>query len=152
KAALAEGARLVFAAPQISVDDIAFLQYTGGTTGLAKGAMLTHGNVLANVEQTRAFFGEHLQPTREVCITCLPLYHILALVLNCMLYFQIGGKQVLITNPRDLDRFVDTLAGSRFTIMVGVNTLFNALLNHPRFTQIDFDTMHHCYGGGAPIQ
>jgi len=152
KAALAEGARLVFAAPHVGVDDIAFLQYTGGTTGLAKGAMLTHGNVLANVEQTRAFFGEHLQPTREICITCLPLYHILALVLNCMLYFQIGGKQVLITNPRDLDRFVDTLARSRLTIMVGVNTLFNALVNHPRFAQIDFSTMHHCYGGGAPIQ
>jgi long-chain acyl-CoA synthetase len=152
KAALAEGARLVFAAPHVGVDDIAFLQYTGGTTGLAKGAMLTHGNVLANVEQTRAFFGEHVQPTREICITCLPLYHILALVLNCMLYFQIGGKQVLITNPRDLDRFVDTLARSRFTIMVGVNTLFNALINHPRFAQIDFSTMHHCYGGGAPIQ
>jgi long-chain acyl-CoA synthetase len=152
KAALAEGARLVFAAPHVGVGDIAFLQYTGGTTGLAKGAMLTHGNVLANVEQTRAFFGEHLQPTREICITCLPLYHILALVLNCMLYFQIGGKQVLITNPRDLDRFVDTLARSRLTIMVGVNTLFNALVNHPRFAQIDFSTMHHCYGGGAPIQ
>jgi long-chain acyl-CoA synthetase len=152
KAALAEGARQVFAAPQVGVDDIAFLQYTGGTTGLAKGAMLTHGNVLANVEQTRAFFGEHLQPTREICITCLPLYHILALVLNCMLYFQIGGKQVLITNPRDLDRFVDTLARSRFTIMVGVNTLFNALINHPRFAQIDFSTMQYCYGGGAPIQ
>jgi long-chain acyl-CoA synthetase len=151
-AALAEGARLSFTAPPVAIDDIAFLQYTGGTTGLAKGAMLSHGNVLANVEQTRAFFGEHLQPEAEICITCLPLYHILALVLNCMLYFQIGGKQVLITNPRDLDRFVDTLARSRFTIMVGVNTLFNALANHPRFAQISFGTMHHCYGGGAPIQ
>jgi long-chain acyl-CoA synthetase len=151
-AALADGARLAFDAPEVGPEDIAFLQYTGGTTGLSKGAMLTHRNVLANVEQTRAFFGGNITDAEEICITCLPLYHILALVLNCMLYFQMGGKQILITNPRDLDRFIDTLAGSRFTIMVGVNTLFNALVNHPRFAQLDFSTMHHCYGGGAPIQ
>jgi long-chain acyl-CoA synthetase len=150
--ALADGARLPFDAPSVNAEDIAFLQYTGGTTGLSKGAMLTHRNVLANVEQTRAFFADNLKEAEEICITCLPLYHILALVLNCMLYFQIGGKQVLITNPRDLDRFIDTLARSRFTIMVGVNTLFNALVNQPRFAQLDFSTMHHCYGGGAPIQ
>jgi long-chain acyl-CoA synthetase len=151
-AALAEGARLPFQPPEVGPSDIAFLQYTGGTTGISKGAMLTQHNVLANVEQTRAFFGDRLKTGAEICITCLPLYHIFALVLNCMLYFQLGGKQVLITNPRDLDRFVDTLARSRFTILVGVNTLFNALLNHPRFAQIDFSTMHYCYGGGAPIQ
>src|SRR3954451_4632295 len=150
--ALRDGARLPFDAPSVNADDIAFLQYTGGTTGLSKGALLTHRNVLANVEQTRAFFADNLKESEEICITCLPLYHILALVLNCMLYFQIGGKQVLITNPRDLDRFIDTLARSRFTIMVGVNTLFNALVNQPRFAQLDFSTMHHCYGGGAPIQ
>ena len=152
RTALADGARLPFDAPPVVADDIAFLQYTGGTTGLSKGAMLTHRSVLANVEQTRAFFADNLKEGEEICITCLPLYHILALVLNCMLYFQIGGKQVLITNPRDLDRFIDTLARSRFTIMVGVNTLFNALVNQPRFAQIDFSTMHYCYGGGAPIQ
>jgi long-chain acyl-CoA synthetase len=152
KAALAEGARHAFTAPPVAHEDIAFLQYTGGTTGQAKGAMLSHRNVLANVEQTRAFFGSMLRPGAEICITCLPLYHILALVLNCMLYFELGGKQILIANPRDLDRFIDTLARSRFTILIGVNTLFNALLNHPRFAQIDFSTMRNCYGGGAPIQ
>jgi long-chain acyl-CoA synthetase len=149
---LAEGARLAFAAPQVGLDDIAFLQYTGGTTGLSKGAMLKHRNVLANVEQVRAFMGRALEVGPKICITCLPLYHILALVLNCMLFFELGGKQVLITNPRDLDRFVDTLARSRLTFMVGVNTLFNALINHPRFADIDFSTMQLCYGGGAPIQ
>lgn len=151
-AALADGAGLPFEAPQIGPDDIAFLQYTGGTTGLAKGAILLHRNVLANVEQVRCFVAQELKVGEEVCITCLPLYHILALVLNCMLYFQLGGKQVLITNPRDLDRFVDTLATSRFSFMVGVNTLFNALVNHPRFAQIDFSSLRLCYGGGAPIQ
>ena len=151
-AALAEGARLNFTAPVLGPDDLAFLQYTGGTTGLSKGAMLSHRNLLSNVEQVRAFVGPALQEGTEVCITCLPLYHILALVLNCMLFFELGGKQILITNPRDLDRFVDTLARSRFTFMVGVNTLFNALVNHARFADIDFSTMHHCYGGGAPIQ
>ena len=139
--ALTDGAGLAFEAPQIGPDDIAFLQYTGGTTGLAKGAILLHRNVLANVEQVRCFVTQELKVGEEVCITCLPLYHILALVLNCMLYFQLGGKQVLITNPRDLDRFVDTLATSRFSFMVGVNTLFNALVNHPRFAQIDFSSL-----------
>jgi long-chain acyl-CoA synthetase len=151
-AALAEGARLRLDAPPVGLDDIAFLQYTGGTTGLSKGAMLLHRSVLANVEQVRAFVGPELRVGAEICITCLPLYHILALVLNCMLFFELGGKQILITNPRDLDRFVHTLARSRFTFMVGVNTLFNALANHPRFAQVDFSAMHHCYGGGAPIQ
>src|SRR5690349_410985 len=151
-AALEQGSRLGFTAPAVGPDDTAFLQYTGGTTGVSKGAMLSHRNVLANVEQTRAFFGDTLKAGSEVCITCLPLYHILALVLNCMLYFALGGKQILITNPRDLDRFVDTLTRARFTVMVGVNTLFNALLNHPRFAQIDLSAAQYCYGGGAPIQ
>jgi long-chain acyl-CoA synthetase len=151
-AALARGAKLSFNAPGVAASDLAFLQYTGGTTGLSKGAMLTHANVLANVAQSRAFFGEHLRESAEVCITCLPLYHILALVLNCMLYFQLGGRQILITNPRDFDRFVATLAKSRFTVMVGVNTLFNALVNHPGFAQLDFSTLRSCYGGGAPVQ
>jgi long-chain acyl-CoA synthetase len=150
--ALAIGAGLRFDAPQIGLDDLAFLQYTGGTTGTSKGAMLLHRNILANVAQVQASFGTELYTENGVAVAALPFYHILALVMNCMLFLRIGGCQLLITNPRDIDRFVKTLARSRFTFLVGVNTLYNALLNHPEFARLDFSALRVSGGGGAPIQ
>ena len=150
--ALAKGASMTFKEPEIGPDDLAFLQYTGGTTGVSKGAMLRHRNVLSNCLQIKAYMGPAFREGEEVAIAALPFYHILALVLNCMLGLYRGDRQILITNPRDIPRFVQTLADSRFTFMVGVNTLYTALLNHPDFAKIDFSAMKMCGGGGAPLQ
>ena len=115
-------------------EDLAFLQYTGGTTGVAKGAMLTHGNMVANVEQATAWMGPYLSNGEETVITALPLYHIFALTANCFAFVKIGGLNYLITNPRDMAGFVRELSNVRFTGITGVNTLFNGLLNTPGST------------------
>ncbi len=151
-AALHAGSKLRFEAPPIASDDLAFLQYTGGTTGVSKGAMLQHRHVLANVQQIVTYFGPHLRAGEDIAIAPLPYYHILALVVNCLMMVRIGGLQVLIANPRDIPRLIRTMAHSRFTCMVGVNTLFNALANHPDFGKVDFSALRICAGGGAPVQ
>lgn len=151
KHALAVGGRYELAKPNLTQDDIAFLQYTGGTTGVAKGAMLTHRNMLANLEQSSEWLSS-VGFDRETVITALPLYHIFALTANCMVFFDTGGLNILITNPRDMPGFVKTLSEKRFTAITGVNTLFNALLNTPGFDKIDFSTMKLTLGGGMAVQ
>ena len=138
--------------PPLTHDDIAFLQYTGGTTGVSKGAMLTHGNIVANLLQTSAWWGPGLVEGKETIITALPLYHIFALTGNCLTFMKIGGHNLLITNPRDLPNFVKTLRENRFTCITGVNTLFNALLNTPGFAELDFGPMKMSLGGGMAVQ
>ncbi|EFF1087824.1 AMP-binding protein [Escherichia coli] len=132
--------------------DLAFLQYTGGTTGVAKGAMLTHRNMLANLEQVNATYGPLLHPGKELVVTALPLYHIFALTINCLLFIELGGQNLLITNPRDIPGLVKELAKYPFTAITGVNTLFNALLNNKEFQQLDFSSLHLSAGGGMPVQ
>jgi long-chain acyl-CoA synthetase len=150
--ALAAGARLRFEPVAVGADDLAFLQYTGGTTGVSKGAMLYHRHILANVQQVLTYFGERMREGKEVAIAPLPFYHILALVMNCMAFVRLGGRQVLIANPRDIPALVKTLAKSRFSFFVGVNTLFNALINNPDFARVDFSNLRFAAGGGAPLQ
>ncbi len=133
-------------------DDLAFLQYTGGTTGVAKGAMLTHGNMVANVEQATAWMRPYLSNGEETVITALPLYHIFALTGNCFAFVKIGGLNYLITNPRDMPGFVRELAKVRFTGITGVNTLFNGLLHTPGFADIDFSNLKMSIGGGMAVQ
>ncbi len=151
--ALAEGARREPKPVALGQDDVAFLQYTGGTTGVAKGAMLTHRNILANLEQSASwllpFMGEG---EAKVIITALPLYHIFSLTANCLVFMKLGGCNVLITNPRDIPGFVKELARHRFTIVTGVNTLFNALLNNPDFSRLDFRSLKITLGGGMAVQ
>lgn len=133
-------------------EDIAFLQYTGGTTGVAKGAVLTHGNMVANMLQARAWLGTQLKEGQEVIITALPLYHIFSLTANCLVFSEIGGLNVLITNPRDIPAFVKELGKHKFTAITGVNTLFNALLNAPGFDKLDFSALKLALGGGMAVQ
>jgi long-chain acyl-CoA synthetase len=150
--ALSAGAALRFEPAAVQPDDIAFLQYTGGTTGVSKGAMLHHRHILANVQQVRTYFGREMREGDEVAIAPLPFYHILALVMSCMTFVRMGGKQVLIANPRDIPALVKTLSTSRFSFFVGVNTLFNALVNHPDFARVDFSNLRIAGGGGAAVQ
>ena len=131
--ALSLGAGRRYEKPELNQDDIAFLQYTGGTTGVSKGAILTHGNITANVAQARAWIGTNLESGAEIIITPLPLYHIFSLTANCMVFSSLGALNVLIPNPRDLPGFVKELARWKFTAFTGVNTLFNGLLNNPEF-------------------
>jgi long-chain acyl-CoA synthetase len=133
-------------------DDVAFLQYTGGTTGVAKGAMLTHRNLVANMLQSAAWIGDRARPGKEVMITALPLYHIFALTANCLVFMNLGGLNYLITNPRDMAGFVKELKKSNFTAITGVNTLFNGLLNTPGFEQLDFSRLQFTLGGGMAVQ
>lgn len=137
----------------ISNDELAFLQYTGGTTGVSKGAMLTHRNVVANMEQVCEWM-QHggLQEGKEVFITALPLYHIFALVLNGLMSIRIGALNVLITNPRDMKAFLKDLGNHKWTIMTGVNTLFNGLLNQPTFKELDFSSVKFSFAGGMALQ
>ncbi|MCG8465517.1 MAG: AMP-binding protein [Xanthomonadales bacterium] len=151
KHVLAEGGRHELKRPKLTQDDIAFLQYTGGTTGVAKGAMLTHRNMLANVEQATVWLS-NVGFDRETVITALPLYHIFALTANCMVYLNIGGINVLVTNPRDMPGFVKILQNTPFTALTGVNTLFNALLNTPGFKDVDFSSLKLTLGGGMAVQ
>lgn len=136
RAALALGAGRMLSDAALGPDDIAFLQYTGGTTGRPKGAMLTHGNMVANVEQTAAWIGIRLKEAEETVITALPLYHVFALTANLLVFVKLGGRNVLVTNPRDMPRFVATLRKTRFTAITGVNTLYNALLGAPGFDAV----------------
>jgi len=135
-AALRRGARHALQDVAVAPDDIAFLQYTGGTTGVAKGAILTHGNLVANVEQTSAWIGSTLKEGEEVVIAPLPLYHVFALTANLLMFVKWGANDVLITNPRDIPGFIRELRKTRFSVMTGVNTLFNKLLNDPGFDQV----------------
>lgn len=141
-------------APDLAIQpsDIAFLQYTGGTTGVAKGAMLTHRNLVANMQQAAAWIGGNVRPGQEIVITALPLYHVFALTANSLVFMKFGGLNCLITDPRDMRGFVRTLRRTRFTAITGVNTLFNALLDAPGFDQLDFSALHITLGGGMAVQ
>jgi long-chain acyl-CoA synthetase len=151
--ALARGAAHPLQPVTLTHDDIAFLQYTGGTTGVAKGAMLTHGNMVANMLQAAAWIGTDLvKPGEEVIITALPLYHIFSLTANGLVFMRLGGLNWLITNPRDMPGFVKELRKSGFTALTGVNTLFNGLLNTPGFSELDFSKLHLTLGGGMAVQ
>jgi long-chain acyl-CoA synthetase len=151
--ALSRGAAHQPAPVSLNHDDIAFLQYTGGTTGVAKGAMLTHGNMIANMLQASAWIGTELvKPGEEVIITALPLYHIFSLTANGLVFARLGGLNWLITNPRDMPGFVKELKQSGFTAITGVNTLFNGLLNTPGFAELDFSRVHMTLGGGMAVQ
>lgn len=133
-------------------DDIALLQYTGGTTGISKGAMLTHRNLVANMQQASAWVGGNVRLGEELIVTALPLYHIFALTANCLVFIKFGARNLLITNPRDMPGFVKELKHSGFTAITGVNTLFNGLLNTPGFEQVDFSKLHLTLGGGMAVQ
>ncbi|WP_266181790.1 AMP-binding protein [Dyella humicola] len=149
---LTRGAKHPLPKVELSHDDIAFLQYTGGTTGVAKGAMLTHGNMIANMLQAGAWVGSNTKLGEEVIITALPLYHIFSLTANGMVFMRLGGLNWLITNPRDMPGFVKELKQSGFTAITGVNTLFNGLLNTPGFAELDFSRLHLSLGGGMAVQ
>jgi len=142
------------AMPDIAIDpqDLAFLQYTGGTTGVAKGAMLTHRNLVANMQQAAAWIGTNVKYGEEIIVTALPLYHIFALTANGLVFMKFGGLNYLITNPRDMHGFVKELKKVPFTAITGVNTLFNGLLNTPGFDTVDFSHLHLTLGGGMAVQ
>ena len=150
--ALSQGAAHRLEPVKVTHDDIAFLQYTGGTTGVAKGAMLTHRNIIANLQQAHAWIKPFLHEGEEVIITALPLYHIFSLTANCLTFFKIGATNVLITNPRDIPGFVEELGKHRFTAITGVNTLFNALLHNAEFAKLDFSALRISLGGGMAVQ
>ncbi len=136
----------------ISHEDLAFLQYTGGTTGVAKGAMLTHRNLVANMQQAASWVGGNIRMGEEIIVTALPLYHIFALTANCLVFIKFGAQNHLITNPRDMPGFVKELKAIPFTAITGVNTLFNGLLNTPGFDEVDFSHLHLTLGGGMAVQ
>ena len=151
--ALYDGGSLVFQPPDIDLGDLAFLQYTGGTTGVAKGAMLSHRNLVYNVEQSTAWLGAKLDPDQDVvAITALPLYHIFSLEGNCLGIMKLGGHNILIPNPRDFEGFVKELSKYPFTYFTGVNTLFSGLLNTPGFADLDFSSLQITVGGGMAVQ
>lgn len=151
--ALREGAQLAFTAPALAHADLACLQYTGGTTGVAKGAMLTHGNLVSNLCQAHAWVVPYTHPDRQECIvTALPLYHIFAFTANCLVFLRLGAKNLLIVNARDIPGMIKELRHTRFTAITGVNTLFNALLNHPDFAKLDFSELNFTLGGGMAVQ
>ncbi|MCP4991309.1 MAG: long-chain-fatty-acid--CoA ligase FadD [Colwellia sp.] len=150
--ALSRGMSLQLTPVEVCGDDLAFLQYTGGTTGLSKGAMLTHRNMVANLQQAKAAISPLMQEGKEFVVTALPLYHIFALTANCLTFFTLGGTNLLITNPRDMPNFVKELSKYPFTAITGVNTLFNGLLNTPGFSELDFSTLKMSLGGGMAVQ
>ncbi len=151
--ALKLGSRHTLPKVEIDHDDVAFLQYTGGTTGVAKGAMLTNRNLVANMQQASAWISASgIEMGKEVIITALPLYHIFALTANGLVFMKFGGCNYLITNPRDMKGFVKELKATRFTAITGVNTLFNGLLNTPGFDEIDFSSLKVTLGGGMAVQ
>ena len=152
KDALAQGSARRHATVACGHEDLAFLQYTGGTTGVAKGAMLTHGNMIANMQQASSWIKNAVEEGSEVIITALPLYHIFSLTANCLTFMKIGALNYLITNPRDMPGFVKELQGLRFTAITGVNTLFNGLMNTPGFEKIDFGPLKVSLGGGMAVQ
>ena len=150
--ALASGRGAAAGEAELTGDDIAFLQYTGGTTGVSKGAMLTHRNMVSSVLQADGFLRPFAHEGEEVIITALPLYHIFALAVNCLTYMRFGAMSVLITNPRDMPGFVRILKGVRFTAITGVNTLFNGLMNTKGFAALDFSPLRISVGGGMAVQ
>lgn len=152
KSALEKGAEYEFRHEKIKLNDTAFLQYTGGTTGVSKGAELTHGNIIANMQQISAWMKPKLKPREEVVITALPLYHIFALTVNCLAMLKIGAHNVLITNPRDMSAFCKELSKHKFSVFTGVNTLFNGLLNQESFRNLDFSHLKIAVGGGMAVQ
>ncbi|MFC0262858.1 AMP-binding protein [Fontibacter flavus] len=141
-----------FRIEKMTLADTAFLQYTGGTTGVSKGAELTHGNIVANMQQISAWMKPKLKEKEEVVITALPLYHIFALTVNCLAMMKIGAHNVLITNPRDMPGFIKELAKHKFTVITGVNTLFNGLMNNEAFAKLDFSPLKVAVGGGMAVQ
>ncbi len=146
------GARHSLPKIDVGAEDIAFLQYTGGTTGVAKGAMLTHRNMVANMQQASAWIGTNVNLGNEIIITALPLYHIFALTANGLVFMKFGGLNYMITNPRDMPGFVKEIKKVPFTAITGVNTLFNGLLNTPGFDEIDFSKLRMTLGGGMAVQ
>jgi long-chain acyl-CoA synthetase len=150
--ALSAGRSHGFKKPEIILDDLAFLQYTGGTTGVAKGAMLSHRNIVSNVTQATAWITPPVRERQELIVTALPLYHIFALTANCLTFLRVGSTNLLIANPRDIPGFVKELSKHPFTVITGVNTLFNALLNNPEFAKLDFSKLLITLGGGMAVQ
>jgi long-chain acyl-CoA synthetase len=150
--ALLEGNQATLHHVDLNHEDIAFLQYTGGTTGVAKGAMLTHGNLIANVLQAYSWIAPLGLSEQDIIVTALPLYHIFSLTANCLTFIKVGAKNILITNPRDVGHFIDEIKNSGFTAFTGVNTLYNSLLNHPKFKEIDFSKLKLALSGGMALQ
>jgi long-chain acyl-CoA synthetase len=149
---LRKGADFAWRAPPFLTEDIAFLQYTGGTTGVPKGAMLTHRNIVANLQQHHAQLCTVLREGSEIVITALPLSHIYGLTVSCLLPFKIGATNVLITNPRDIPGLIKELRRHKFTCFAGVNALFKALLENPGFARLDFSSLRIAAAGGAPLE
>ena len=151
--ALSIGKQRQYVKPQLQSSDLAFLQYTGGTTGVAKGAMLSHANIVANIAQAKWVAEPLLRGVKDgVAVIPLPSYHIFALTLNCLLFIELGVTGLLITNPRDIPSFIKELKRYRCVAITGVNTLFNALLNNEHFKEVDFSSLRLSVGGGASIQ
>ncbi|MBS0370168.1 MAG: long-chain-fatty-acid--CoA ligase [Proteobacteria bacterium] len=150
--ALSIGQRQRFKPVPLGQQDLAFLQYTGGTTGVSKGAMLTHANIASNVTQAYNWIRPAVREGREIIVTALPLYHVFALTANCLTFLMIGATNLLIANPRDIPGFVKEWSKYPVSVFTGVNTLFNALLNNPDFAKLDFSTMRVTLGGGMAVQ
>ena len=149
---LDKGKKLPLKPVNIAFEDVAFLQYTGGTTGVAKGAMLTHRNIVSNMLQSRVWLAQIHADSHETIITALPLYHIFALTANCLTFLYLGGSNILVTDPRDMPGFVKEMGRHPFTALTGVNTLFNALLNTEGFADLDFSRLKMTLGGGMAVQ
>ena len=149
--ALAQGATLARTPVALTGDDLLFLQYTGGTTGLSKGAALSHRNLVANVEQFKSVMPSALRPGQEVIVTAIPLYHIFALMVNFLTYFSVGAESWLVANPRDMDGFVEVLKQAKPSIFMGVNTLYAGLTMHPRIGEVDFSNLRLSGGGGSAV-
>ena len=149
--ALDQGADLAIRPLVLHGEDLLFLQYTGGTTGLSKGAALSHRNLVANTEQFKAFIPDALRPGQEIVVTALPLYHIFALMVNFISCFSIGAENWLVPNAREIDGFVEILRKARCTIFTGVNTLYGGLLMHPKIAEVDFTQLRVAIGGGAAV-
>ena len=150
--ALSQGKKQRFTPVPLALEDLALLQYTGGTTGIAKGAMLTHGNIVANMQQAGEWIKANLVEGKEEVVTPLPLYHIFSLTVNIMIFAKVGSKNILITNPRDIGGLIKVLKKNCVTVLSGVNTLFNALIHHPDFAKIDFSRLKLVLGGGMATQ
>jgi long-chain acyl-CoA synthetase len=149
--ALEEGAKLPFTPVELNGDDLLFLQYTGGTTGLSKGAALSHRNLVANVEQFKAFMPDAMKPGAEVIVTAIPLYHIFALMVNFITYFSVGADNWLVPNPRDFEAFIETIKKARPSVFMGVNTLYAGLVAHPKGKEVDWSNLRLAGGGGAAV-
>lgn len=149
---MGEGKKLSFTPVDLHPEDLAFLQYTGGTTGVAKGAMLSHRNIVSNVLQAEAWISPAVREGQELIVTALPLYHIFALTANCLTFLMIGARNLLIVNARDIPGMIKEMGKYPFTAITGVNTLFNALLNNPAFAKLDFSTLRLTLGGGMAVQ